>query len=122
MSRRMQFKIWRVPHHGKKSLFIVLLPVIEFCFLPAAALTAEKWEGVDKSLIGKYAKEHNREAREPLIDTDRGDVLLFVFLTAGIVGGFGARHCWPMPIVERSRGACRKGQKDQTSLIKGRKN
>jgi len=121
VSRKLQFNIWRVPHHEKKILFIVLLLIL-YCFLPTAALTAEKLEGIDKAIIEKYAKEHNRKPREPLIDTDRGDLLLFVFLTAGGVGGFGARYCWRMPMVERSRGACRKEQRDQTSLIKDRKN
>ncbi|MGO9611907.1 MAG: hypothetical protein ACLPX5_02615 [Dissulfurispiraceae bacterium] len=120
MSRELQFKIWRVPHHGKKILFIV--PLLNSCCFPsAAAVTAEKWEGIDKSIIEKYAKEHNRMARETLIDTDRGYLLLFVFLTARGVGGLGAGHCWQMPMVERSRCAYRKEQRDLTSLIKDRK-
>lgn len=55
---------------------------------------SEKWAGVDESVIEKYAKEHGREAREPLINTDQGDLLLFVFLLAGTVGGFAAGYYW----------------------------
>ena len=45
-------------------------------------------------MIERYAKEHGREAREPLINTDQGDLLLFVFLLAGAVGGFFAGYYW----------------------------
>jgi hypothetical protein len=53
-----------------------------------------KWTGVDESVVEKYAKEHGREARAPLINTDQGDLLLFVFLLAGAVGGFVAGYYW----------------------------
>ena len=62
--------------------------------LVTAALAAEKWSGVDESVIEKYAKEHGREAREPLINPDQGDLLLFVFLLAGSIGGFMAGYYW----------------------------
>ena len=68
----------------------------------AGALAAEKWPGVDESVVEKYAKEHGREAREPLINTDQGDLLLFVFLLAGTVGGFAAGYYWRMLITERA--------------------
>ena len=60
----------------------------------ASALAAEKWPGVDESVIEKYAKEHGREAREPFINTNQGDLLLFAFLIAGTVGGFAAGYYW----------------------------
>jgi hypothetical protein len=53
-----------------------------------------KWPGVDESVVEKYAKEHGREARAPLINTDQGDFLLFVFLLAGALGGFVAGYYW----------------------------
>ena len=53
-----------------------------------------KWSGVDESVVEKYAKEHGREARAPLINTDQGDLLLFVFLLAGALGGFVAGYYW----------------------------
>ncbi len=46
------------------------------------------WDGVDKTVVEKYAREAGRPAREPFINTDRGDLLLFGFLIAGIAGGF----------------------------------
>lgn len=54
----------------------------------------EKWKGVDESVIERIAKDHGREAKEPLINTDTGDLLLFVFLVAGAVGGFVAGYYW----------------------------
>ena len=51
-----------------------------------------KWPGVDESVIEKFAEKAGRPAREPLINTDQGDLLLFVFLIAGTVGGFIAGY------------------------------
>jgi hypothetical protein len=59
-----------------------------------ATSAAEKWSGVDESVIEKVAKEHGREASAPLINTDQGDLLLFVFLLAGAVGGFIGGYYW----------------------------
>lgn len=53
-----------------------------------------KWPGVDESVVQKIAKEQGRETREPFINTDQGDLLLFVFLTAGAIGGFAAGYYW----------------------------
>lgn len=47
-----------------------------------------KWSGVDEAVVEKFAKEANRPPREPWINTDQGDLLLFVFLLAGAAGGF----------------------------------
>ena len=80
-------------------------------FLFTAASASEKWPGVDESVVEKYAKENGREAREPFINTDQGDLLLFVFLLAGAVGGFAAGYSWRMLMVERAPEAKRKEQK-----------
>lgn len=53
-----------------------------------------KWNGVDKSVVEKIAQEHGRKALKPLINTDQGDLLLFVFLLAGAAGGFVLGFCW----------------------------
>jgi hypothetical protein len=50
--------------------------------------TKGSWDGVDKTVVEKYAREAGRPPREPFINTDRGDLLLFAFLIAGICGGF----------------------------------
>jgi cobalt/nickel transport protein len=80
---------------GLKLIFTTLL--FTLCLLPFAlcpAFCAEKWTGVDESVVEKIAGEHGRHAMEPLINTDQGDLLLFVFLAAGAVGGFAAGYYW----------------------------
>jgi cobalt/nickel transport protein len=82
-------------------IILLLLFTIHFSLFTLAS-ASEKWPGVDESVIEKYAKEHGREAREPFINTDQGDLLLFVFLLAGTVGGFAAGYSWRMLMVEKA--------------------
>ena len=42
----------------------------------------------DVSIVGKDAEQYGRPPRDPYINTDQGDLLLFVFTLAGVVGGF----------------------------------
>ncbi|MFZ3208116.1 MAG: cobalt ABC transporter permease [Geobacteraceae bacterium] len=83
-----------------KKLLILSLFGIYFC-LPTSVFCSEKWPGVDESVVEKYAKEHGREAWTPFINTDQGDLLLFVFLLAGTVGGFVAGYSWRMLVSEK---------------------
>ncbi len=68
----------------------------------AISFASEKWPGVDKAVMEKVANEHGREARQPLINTDQGDLLLFVFLIAGVIGGFAAGYYWRALMVEKA--------------------
>ncbi len=64
-------------------------------FLAGPMLTfgqAASWSGVDETVIEKFAEEAGRPAREPFINTGRGDLFLFLFLLAGAVGGFAAGY------------------------------
>ncbi len=82
--------------------YICMLIVLITCH--SSLVTAvEKWSGVDESVVEKYAKEHGREAQAPLINTDRGDLLLFVFFLAGVIGGFMAGYYWRMLTARRNR-------------------
>jgi hypothetical protein len=90
-------------------IFDLKLVLVLFLFgiyfsLPTFASCSEKWPGVDESVVEKYAKEYGRESREPFINTDQGDLLLFVFLLAGTVGGFVAGYSWRMLMVEKAAG------------------
>lgn len=58
------------------------------------------WPGVDKTVVERFAKEAGRAPRRPLLDTDRGDLLLFVFLVAGIAGGFTLGYTYRVMFVE----------------------
>lgn len=80
---------------GLASLFQRTIAFIVLClFFLAPAVAFASWPGVDESVVEKIAGEHGRHAREPLINTDKGDMLLFVFLLAGAVGGFAAGYYW----------------------------
>jgi cobalt/nickel transport protein len=87
----------RILKNWPLTLFIAAVTffLLPFTFCPGA-FGADKWPGVDESVVEKYAREHGRESREPLINTDQGDLLLFVFLLAGTVGGFAAGYYWRM--------------------------
>jgi len=71
-------KVWTA------ALALALLAGITFLIVRVTP----QWEGVDDTVVGKYAKEAGHPARKALIDTDRGDLLLFFFLIAGTAGGF----------------------------------
>ncbi len=90
----MKFKV--------RSFWMILLLLTAFCILPPATPAGDKWSGVDESVIEKVAKEHGQEARKPLINTKQGDLLLFVFLLAGAVGGFIGGYYWKTLMGKRS--------------------
>ena len=81
-------------------LHIILLPMLLFV-LNFFALAPKPWTGVDEAVVEKIAREHGREARRPLIDPGEGDLLLFIFLAAGAVGGFAAGYYWRMLVGEK---------------------
>lgn len=62
-------------------LFLVIVPKF-------SNAGEEKWPGVDSTVVEKYAKKYGVEPREPFINTDQGDLLLFIFTLAGATGGF----------------------------------
>jgi len=87
----------------KFQIFLmVIFLILTSHFLLLTSAFAEGWKGVDESVIEKYAKEHGREAITPIINTDQGDLLLFVFLIAGTVGGFVAGYYWRTLITQRA--------------------
>jgi len=60
------------------------------------------WGGIDVTVIEHYAAEAGREARDPFINTDQGDLLLFVFALGGAIGGFVAGYYWRRLVTEKS--------------------
>ena len=83
-------------------LHIILLPTVLYVFY-FFTLAPKPWTGVDEAVVEKIAKEHGREARKPLIDPGEGDLLLFLFLLAGTVGGFAAGYAWRMLVSEKRK-------------------
>jgi hypothetical protein len=103
---------YRVRGTGKsrKALLVsALLPIAALCLvlfsIGHSAQCAETWPGVDESVVEKFASERGHEAHDPLINTDQGDLLLFVFLLAGTIGGFAAGYSWRMLLDGKSKGA-----------------
>jgi hypothetical protein len=68
------------------------------------------WAGVDETVIEKFAEAAGRPARDPFINTDQGDLLLFVFLLAGIAGGFTAGYYFRTLFPPQGRGRDRAGK------------
>jgi len=57
---------------------------------------AEKWPGIDEAVVNRIAREHGRGEKPSLIPAAEGDLQLFLFLLAGVVGGFVAGYYWRM--------------------------
>ncbi len=74
----------------KNALVILAVAALLLATLPSG--WAASWPGVDEAVIEKVAEKAGRPGREPFINTDQGDLLLFVFLLAGIGGGFVAGY------------------------------
>jgi hypothetical protein len=72
----------------KKALLFLMFAALLLAGPASLPGHAASWSGVDEAVIEKFAEKAGRPAREPFINTDQGDLLLFVFLIAGIVGGF----------------------------------
>ena len=68
--------------------------------IPISAYAA--WNGVDQAVVERIATEHGREAHAPLINTNQGDLLLFMFLLAGAVAGFAGGYYYRM-LTEKPR-------------------
>lgn len=107
--RRQMTEVRSQKNQYRIQIIIVCILLSVFCSL--ATIAAEKWPGVDESVVEKYAKEHGREAHEPLINTDQGDLLLFVFLIAGTVGGFVAGYSWRVLMIEKAPATSRERKK-----------
>lgn len=83
--------------------YLHLLPLIlALKFSATVSFAAEKWPGVDETVVQKIAGEHGRQASKPLIPIE-GDMQLFAFLLAGTVGGFAAGYWWRV-LMEGSKG------------------
>lgn len=87
---------------NKSKIICMLFLAASLCIAPVvSAQERNKWEGVDVGVVEKIAEEHGRKAWTPFINTDQGDLLLFVFLLAGAAGGFMAGFYWRKLFTEK---------------------
>ena len=84
-------------------IVIVCLAIVGWIALSKEVPEGEEgpWGGVDVTVIEKYAVDAGREPRDPYINTDQGDLLLFVFALGGTVGGFAAGYYWRRLVTEK---------------------
>jgi ABC-type cobalt transport system substrate-binding protein len=87
-------------------LLLVTVLLLVTCY--SSLVTAADWSGVDESVVEKYAEEHGRAPRAPFINTDQGDLLLFMFLIGGVIGGFAAGYYWRTLTEDRTKTAERR--------------
>ncbi len=66
---------------------IVLITLCLLCISVVGSGSAE-WSGIDETIVEKIAAEHGRKATEPVINTDKGDLLLSVFYFAPFIAVF----------------------------------
>ncbi|HSW65097.1 MAG TPA: hypothetical protein VLH56_17585 [Dissulfurispiraceae bacterium] len=81
----------------QKCVILIIACIIAIaaaCTFTFASEKAEKWEGVDKAVVERIAKEQGRKASALLINTEQGDLMLFLFLSAGAAGGFLAGYSY----------------------------
>ena len=72
----------------KQTVLIIIGLCVAAGFMALLMTKDAQWSGVDETVVEKFAHEAGRTARDPYINTDQGDILLFVFLLAGVAGGF----------------------------------
>ncbi|RMF89072.1 MAG: cobalt transporter [Planctomycetota bacterium] len=89
-TRGRRFRWWKRGTVGA----VVLVLASWWWSVPAAVCRAEKWSGVDESVVERFAENAGRAPADPLLNTDQGDLLLFMFLIAGVIGGFIAGYSW----------------------------
>ncbi len=82
-------------------LHLIILPTVLYVFYFFTLAPQQQWQGVDEKVVEKIAKEHGRQARRPFLDPGEGDLLLFAFLIAGVIGGFGAGYWWRSLMAEK---------------------
>jgi hypothetical protein len=81
-------------------MHVIILPTMLFVVY-FFSLAPKPWTGVDETVVEKIAKEHGREAKPLPTNSDKGDLLLFIFLVGGVIAGFAAGYYWRQLISEK---------------------
>ncbi len=81
---------------GLRTLIGVLLIIAVWSPVQAA----ERWQGTDEVIEG-IARQYGAQPRDPLVNTDQGDLPLFIFAAGGLVAGAIIGYNWRRFFVER---------------------
>jgi len=79
---------------GKWKWVIVLLILAGGIFLGTRNLYIPGADDRVNAVANKYAKEVGAGERPPYINTDKGDLLLFIFAAGGALAGFWLGYSW----------------------------
>jgi cobalt/nickel transport system permease protein len=66
---------------------VSLFGLVIFGLVWAVGVSTGDWVGIDEGVMERVAEEQGRPARTPFINTDVGDLLLFVFFGGALVAG-----------------------------------
>jgi len=87
------------------TLALALVVLLALAFWSATnrpgANATQNWAGVDETVVEKYAADAGRAASPPILNTESGDLLLFIFTLSGAAAGFAAGYCWRMLMGEK---------------------
>jgi hypothetical protein len=86
------------------SIFLITLLILFSVTVISVKAEQGKWQGVDETVVEKFAAKAGRVAKEPFITKDQGDLILFVFLIAGVAGGFVAGYYFRVLFHEKGKG------------------
>lgn len=87
----------------KKMLIIVLISI----FIGSIVYMSFKYDsigGADEKIgvvVKQYAEKAGVSERKPYINTDKGDILLFLFCISGVIAGFYLGYNWKKIVSEK---------------------
>ncbi|HEY3373478.1 MAG TPA: hypothetical protein VGK02_00215 [Candidatus Aquicultor sp.] len=90
----MKIQLFKQISTAIRSIGLACMLAITALHTTAGVSWAASWEGVDKTVIEKIAAQNGQPVAKPLIDIGQGDILLFVFLVAGVISGFVLGYFW----------------------------
>ncbi len=83
---------------------VLSLAIVGSVILSGETTIREKglWSDATDVLSNKYVVEAGRAARKPFINTEQGNLLLFVFALGGVGGGFTVGYYWRRLMKEKA--------------------
>ncbi len=92
--------------NSRRSKLIVFIVICIFAGMVGyTSFAFDEVPGADEKVgkvVEEYAKKAGVEEREPYINTDKGDLLLFLFAFSGLVSGFYLGYNWRKIVAEKA--------------------